>query len=493
LRALGTRLLSVVALFLLSPLAAPAAAQAAAPAVVTEPASSLTQTSATLNASVNPKGEEVSECKFEYGTTLPSGKTAPCTPSPGNGTSPVAVSAAVSGLTTNTTYHFRISATNPGGTSEGSDETFKTLPETTPTVETKAPSSFTQTTATLSATVNPNGGKVSKCEFEYGTTTAYGQIAQCSALPGSGSSPVEVTGSVTGLAANTMYHFRISATNQLGTNQGADQSFETLPPTPPTVVTELASSPTQTSATLNATVNPNGGEVSECKFEYGITTAYTASAPCMPSPGSVTTAVPVSAPVTGLSANTIYHFRMVATNSGGTGQGADQSFTTLSVMTSPQQGPANPGTPAAQAVLSSQEYSAGSGAKTAGAPTVVAAETGANSVTLTVRCRGTSSQTCDGDASLYGTEHRLASRIVSLSRKRPRTVMVLVGHLRFTLHAGQTLTLTLRLNPTGRTLLRRFGRLPVKLVVRLNKANGGKLIVIGKGTIGPPHKHKRRH
>ena len=35
---------------------------------------------------------------------------------------------------------------------------------------TKPASSVTQTTATLNATVNPNGGEVSKCEFEYGTT-----------------------------------------------------------------------------------------------------------------------------------------------------------------------------------------------------------------------------------------------------------------------------------------------------------------------------------
>ena len=39
-------------------------------------------------------------------------------------------------------------------------------------------------------------------------------------------------------------------------------------------MTDTASSVTQTAATLNATVNPNGGEVSECEFEYGTTTSY---------------------------------------------------------------------------------------------------------------------------------------------------------------------------------------------------------------------------
>src|SRR5262245_57659298 len=90
----------------------------APPRVETQPASSLTQTGATLNATVNPNGNEVSSCTFEYGTSLPSGKSVTCTPSPGSGTSAVPVSAAITGLTANTTYHFKIIATNSGGTNE---------------------------------------------------------------------------------------------------------------------------------------------------------------------------------------------------------------------------------------------------------------------------------------------------------------------------------------------------------------------------------------
>src|ERR1019366_2798347 len=127
------------------------------------------------------------------------------------------VSAAITGLTANTTYHFRITATNTGGTSKGADETFTTLPNA-PTVETKPASATTQTTATLNATVNPNGGNVTTCEFEYGTTTAYGKTAPCAALPGAGTSAVAVSGAVTGLTANTTYHFRITATNAGGTS-----------------------------------------------------------------------------------------------------------------------------------------------------------------------------------------------------------------------------------------------------------------------------------
>src|SRR5207302_6770403 len=114
----------------------PAALAKTPPTVVTEPATSETQTSATLHASVNPNGSEVSDCHFEYGTSTAYGSSAACTPPPGSGESAVSVSAPISGLAANTTYHFRISATNAFGTSTGSDKTLKTL-HTPPFVETK--------------------------------------------------------------------------------------------------------------------------------------------------------------------------------------------------------------------------------------------------------------------------------------------------------------------------------------------------------------------
>jgi hypothetical protein len=100
--------------------------------------------------------------------------------------------------------------------------------ENAPTVETGSASEVTPTSATLSATVNPNGETVSECKFEYGTTVSYGSSVPCSSSPGSGSSPVAVSASVTGLAANTTYHFRISATNATGTSKGSDETFTTL-------------------------------------------------------------------------------------------------------------------------------------------------------------------------------------------------------------------------------------------------------------------------
>ena len=96
---------------------------------------------------------------------------------------------------------------------------------------------------------------------------------------------------------------------------------------PPTVTTGSVTSVTSSSATLNGTVNPNGLSTTYY-FNYGTTTSYgstTASA----NAGSGTSDVSVSTDVIGLSANTTYHIRIVATNSAGTSYGSDQSFTTL--------------------------------------------------------------------------------------------------------------------------------------------------------------------
>ncbi len=96
-----------------------------------------------------------------------------------------------------------------------------------PTVASAAPSPVGASSATLHAWVNPNEGLVSDCRFEYGTSAAYGASVPCAPSPGSGETSVAVSGSLTGLAANTTYYFRISATNPGGTSLGAQQTLRT--------------------------------------------------------------------------------------------------------------------------------------------------------------------------------------------------------------------------------------------------------------------------
>jgi hypothetical protein len=101
----------------------------------------------------------------------------------------------------------------------------------------------------------------------------------------------------------------------------------------PAVVTQAATGTTTTGATLNGTVNPEGAAAAY-HFEYGTATSYGTLIPVPDgSAGSGTTAVAESAVLTGLAASTTYHYRLDATNSGGTSNGTDQTFTTTAAGT----------------------------------------------------------------------------------------------------------------------------------------------------------------
>jgi phosphodiesterase/alkaline phosphatase D-like protein len=167
---------------------------------------------------------------------------------------------------------------------------------------------------------------VTGCVIEYGKTTAYGQSTPCSPSPGSGSTGVLVSATVSNLTPSAYYHYRVVATNTNGTATAQDVEFRTL--VIPGVDTLPASSVTTSTATLNAKVNPAGQEVTGCVIEYGTTTAYGQSTPCSPSPGSGSTGVLVSAEVVELAANTTYHYRVKATNANGTANAQDLTFKT---------------------------------------------------------------------------------------------------------------------------------------------------------------------
>jgi phosphodiesterase/alkaline phosphatase D-like protein len=195
-----------------------------------------------------------------------------------------------------------------------------------PAVATQAASPFAATTATLNATVRAYGTDTTY-HFDYGTTSSYGSRSPgVDADAGSGLTSVPVTANLTGLSANTAYHFRVVATNSAGTTNGADQTFTTG--AAPVVVTQAATLVTSTGAQLNGTVNP-GRLATTYHFEYGTTTGYGSQSPAVDaSAGSGSAAVAESATLTGLTAGTTYHYRLVATNSAGTVQGADQQFVT---------------------------------------------------------------------------------------------------------------------------------------------------------------------
>jgi hypothetical protein len=150
---------------------------------------------------------------------------------------------------------------------------------------------------------------------------------QGSKLTGAGESGKGLFGNSVALSADASTALIGGPNDNL--EKGAAWVFVSPTPTAPTAVTGAASTIKPTSATLNATVNPNNAVVTDCHFEYGTTLPYSSSVPCTTLPGSGVAPVAVSATAEPLVSGTTYHFRIVATNAKGTGEGADQTFTTL--------------------------------------------------------------------------------------------------------------------------------------------------------------------
>jgi hypothetical protein len=114
------------------------------------------------------------------------------------------------------------------------------------------------------------------------------------------------------------------------------------------------------------------------------------------------------------------------------------------------------------------------------------------SLTMTVSCAGgAASQLCSGDATLSTVEHLLGKRVASLSKLKQRKRTVVVGHRHFSLHAGQSLKLVIPLNKIGSSLLRRFHKLPIKIVVSVRTATGTAVVSGLRATIKAPRKHSK--
>jgi hypothetical protein len=144
-------------------LLAPASALASAPGATTGAATDVGSDSATLNGVVNPNKEDTAY-HFEYGTTTSYGSVTPDGVVGGNAGKDV--SATVTGLAPNTTYHYRLVATNPSGSDQGADMTFTT-----------AASPYTFTPA-LSIAANP-------VTITFGRTSAItGQLTNASTVSG---------------------------------------------------------------------------------------------------------------------------------------------------------------------------------------------------------------------------------------------------------------------------------------------------------------------
>jgi hypothetical protein len=291
-------------------------------------------TTATAHGSVNPDGVELSGCVFEYKTAAEASfvKTAECEPKAseiGKGTSPVAVTADLSALAPGTTYDARLAASNANGTNITGQETFTTLGR--PRVCATESEAASRTGVTLTGCVDPDG-LASKYHFEYGETTSYGASTPEGELTEELASEHAVIAPVTGLKPLTTYHYRLVASNSAGAPvDGPDQTFSTVPAL--RIDGLFASEVADTTATLKAQINPLGADT-HYYFQYGTEDCAEHACTSAPSPpggdiGSGETdqvAGPVS--LENLTPDTVYHYRVIASNEFGTVEAPDHTFTT---------------------------------------------------------------------------------------------------------------------------------------------------------------------
>lgn len=199
------------------------------PTVGATTVSDVSSTGATLGTEITPGfGDTV--YLFEYGTTSEYEKATALSESIGSDDSPHSVSAPLTGLTPGTTYYVRAVATNFGGTTHGSPTTFTT--PSLPQIDSTFASELAATRANLGARVIP-GNSPTSVHFDYGPGPRYGRSTPETAV-GSDNFSHEVGASVAGLTPGITYHFRVVATNAVGTTAGADHTFVTpAAPAPP--------------------------------------------------------------------------------------------------------------------------------------------------------------------------------------------------------------------------------------------------------------------
>jgi hypothetical protein len=111
--------------------------------------------------------------------------------------------------------------------------------------------------------------------------------------------------------------------------------------------------------------------------------------------------------------------------------------------------------------------------------------------TLSLACHGTAGTSCKVHVTLTTVEKLRHGHLIGIAAAKTHSKTVTVATLTITIPAGQTVKVTLKLNATGRKLLKRFGKLPSHITAILEGEAGHHTVVAQNLTIKPvPKKHK---
>ncbi len=300
-------------------------------AVTTNDASGVTATSGRLNGNLTSLGTaSTATVSFVWGTTAGG-------PYPNETTGQVKTTTGtfyfdLSGLTAGTTYYYKAKAVG-SGTSYGAEKSFTTaVPTTPPSVTTSDASSVTASSARLNGNLTSLGTASSATvSFVWGTSPGgpYPNETTAQVKTGTGAFYFDLSG----LTAGTTYYYKAKAVGS-GTSYGVEKSFTTaVPTTPPSVITNDASSVTASSARLNGNLTSLGTASSATvSFVWGTTAGG-------PYPNETTTQMKTSTgafytDLSGLTAGTTYYYKAKAVGSSAS-YGMEKTFTTVAPATPP--------------------------------------------------------------------------------------------------------------------------------------------------------------
>jgi len=323
-----------------------ALAAATAPTVTVENASEVGYTTAQVKGTVD-RQDQATTYRFQYASQPDFSDAATgieATLEEG-GPGPQEVGGELAGLAPGTTYYLRLQAENGDGPSEDdAASSFTTEAVSTPVATIGPVTEVTASGAKFSGTVDPQGTDPAfdaSWHFEYSTDDSnWTPLGEEGPVTGPGAQSVEQLAS--GLEPNRHYFVRLVASNAggQGVSPAPDPEF-TTEGAAPNVISESVADVTQTKATVKAAVNPQN-EPTTFHVEYG--PADCASNPCASTPesasiGSDLSEHAVSQQLTGLAADTTYHYRVVASNGTGSTSGPDRVFTTFAPLDQPPAGP----------------------------------------------------------------------------------------------------------------------------------------------------------